>query len=98
MKRMYTGPGQAAFVRAIGSALGVQQVDDQCSGQANGVAFTPNSIDRTTACLCRHRLLHPHPVPTQPHRAHPHHGQEPRLDEFEQRHLAKRRCGGTTES
>lgn len=46
MKRMFTGPGQAAFVRAIGAALGVQQVDDQCSGQANGVALTPNSIDQ----------------------------------------------------
>ncbi|KAJ9480057.1 Pyranose dehydrogenase [Pseudozyma hubeiensis] len=43
-KRMYTGPQQAAFIRAVGETLGVQHVDDQCSGQANSVAYTPNSI------------------------------------------------------
>lgn len=43
-KRMFTGPQQPAFIKAVGETLGVQQVDDQCSGQANSVAFTPNSI------------------------------------------------------
>ena len=43
-RRMYTGPQQAAFIQAVGETLGVQQVDDQCSGQANSVAYTPNSI------------------------------------------------------
>ncbi|KAJ1022687.1 hypothetical protein NDA18_005025 [Ustilago nuda] len=44
-KRMFTGPQQAAFIRAVGETLGVQQVDDQCSGNANSVAYTPTSID-----------------------------------------------------
>ncbi|SNX86025.1 related to Glucose oxidase [Melanopsichium pennsylvanicum] len=44
-RRMYTGPQQAAFISAVGETLGVQHVDDQCSGQANSVAYTPNSID-----------------------------------------------------
>ncbi len=43
-RRMYTGPQQAAFIAAIGETLGVQKVDDQCSGSANSVAYTPNSI------------------------------------------------------
>ncbi|SPO27703.1 related to Glucose oxidase [Ustilago trichophora] len=43
-KRMFTGPQQAAFIKAVGETLGVQQVDDQCSGNANSVAYTPNSI------------------------------------------------------
>ncbi|TKY84622.1 hypothetical protein EX895_006524 [Sporisorium graminicola] len=43
-RRMYTGPQQAAFIQAVGEALGVEHVDDQCSGQANSVAYTPNSI------------------------------------------------------
>ncbi len=43
-RRMYTGPQQAAFIQAVGETLGVQPVDDQCSGQANSVAYTPNSI------------------------------------------------------
>lgn len=42
---MFTGPQQAAFIRAVGETLGVQQVEDQCSGNANSVAYTPNSID-----------------------------------------------------
>lgn len=45
-RRMYTGPQQAAFIRAVGETLGVEQVDDQCSGQANSVAYTPNSISQ----------------------------------------------------
>lgn len=43
-RRMFTGPQQAAFIQAVGETLGVQHVDDQCSGQANSVAYTPNSI------------------------------------------------------
>ncbi|CBQ73956.1 related to Glucose oxidase [Sporisorium reilianum SRZ2] len=43
-KRMFTGRQQPAFIQAVGEALGVQHVDDQCSGQANSVAYTPNSI------------------------------------------------------
>ncbi|CDW94070.1 hypothetical protein [Sporisorium scitamineum] len=43
-KRMFTGPQQAAFIQAVGETLGVQHVDDQCSGDANSVAYTPNSI------------------------------------------------------
>ncbi|EST09571.1 Glucose-methanol-choline oxidoreductase, C-terminal [Kalmanozyma brasiliensis GHG001] len=45
-RRMFTGPQQPAFIKAIGATLGVQQVNDQCAGQANSVAFTPNSIDQ----------------------------------------------------
>ncbi|EPQ29833.1 uncharacterized protein PFL1_02506 [Pseudozyma flocculosa PF-1] len=43
-KRMYSGPQQAAFVSSIKSALGVDKVVDQCSGDNNGAAYAANSI------------------------------------------------------
>ena len=44
-RRMYSGPQQKAFVDAIKASLGVDKIADQCSGNANGAAYTPNSID-----------------------------------------------------
>lgn len=43
----YKGPQQPAFVAGVKEALGVKQVDDLCSGDANAVAYTQNTIEPT---------------------------------------------------
>jgi choline dehydrogenase len=42
---MFGGPEQPNFVKTVTNVTGITQCTDLCSGNANCVAFTPNSID-----------------------------------------------------